>query len=214
MSLDMREMLTGDVNRLRYITRHSTSLVLHRENVAEHSYYVALYADFICRWLEAEGLADSIDVLGLLRRCLVHDLDESRTGDFQRPFKHSNETLKREIEKASAIEFNHAMVAVFPGKENEPTIRMLFANWANAKDNSLEGAIVAFADYLSVLSYLLAETSNANTSVMHHYQTLLEYTSTFQDARYNYIRPLVDQSDILVQEMIRKAGLNKQGEAL
>ena len=47
--LDLKELLLGDPNRLRYVQRYSTSMVIHRENVAEHSYYVALYGRYLCR---------------------------------------------------------------------------------------------------------------------------------------------------------------------
>lgn len=203
--LSIRSMLTGDVNRLRYITRHSTSLVLHKENVAEHSYYVMLYSRFICRWVVKNcNIAGGLDVLAVLERGLVHDLDEARTGDFQRPFKYSNPTLKHEIEKAAEAEFKVILDSVFMGDPD--FVDQMCAAAKAAKDESIEGRIVAFADYLSVVSYLLGEIGSANYSVMHHYQTILEYSALFQGLQYSFIRPLVEESVEMVHEMIRSAG--------
>src|SRR6476660_5737373 len=112
--LDLKTLLSGDTNRLRYIQRHSTSLVLHRENVAEHSYYVSLYSMFLCEWVRKNCADVFVDELTVLRRCLVHDLDESRTGDFQRPFKYSRPDLKNLLDEASTDEFFKVVQPIFP----------------------------------------------------------------------------------------------------
>lgn len=213
-SLDIRELLTGDVNRLRYITRYSTSNLLHRENVAEHSYYVSLYAMLLCRWVNKQSVttgqlsSDPIVAreLIVLQRCLLHDLDETRTGDFQRPFKYKNEKLRLAIEEAAGEEFVEAVRGIFP--EDPIFAHQAHDSWRNAKDDTPEGAIVAFADYLSVMSHLYAEIKCANVSVMQHYKQLMEYTSKFDDSRFDFLRPLVDQVKILVHEMVKMAGFS------
>jgi len=201
--LNIRVMLTGDVNRLRYVTRHSTSLVLHREGVAEHTAYVAIYSMFICDWIRKETERRDINELQVLRRALIHDMDEARTGDFQRPFKYSNPQLKDMLDAAAEQEIEALVLSLF----DEPTYATRMAvMWANAKDSTNEGAIVAFADYLSVVSYLYAEVTNANSTVVENYQTMRDYTAIFMNPRYDFIRPLVDQTIDLVKEIMKRAG--------
>jgi hypothetical protein len=53
---DLEQLLVGDVNRLRYINRFGTALTLHKENVAEHSFYVVLYSFFIAEWVLQQGV--------------------------------------------------------------------------------------------------------------------------------------------------------------
>ncbi len=207
-NIDMRALLTGDVNRLRYITRYSTSLVLHRENVAEHSYYVSLYAMFISRWVDTNSSMnfDSDCQIEVLRRCLLHDIDECRTGDFQRPFKYRRPELKEAMDDAAAEEFSEAIAQIFP--EDERYVRLLSLDWQDAKDDTIVGCIVAFADYLSVISHLYAEVSCANLSVMQHYKSLCQYTHRFDDHKFDFIRPLVDQTRVIFDEMMKSANLN------
>lgn len=203
-SFDLREMLTGDVNRLRYITRYSTSLVLHRENVAEHSYYVSLYAMFITRWVDQNvSFVHPVDQLTILQRCLVHDLDEARTGDFQRPFKYRRPGLKNMMDEAAKQEFSEAITSIFPGDRDY--VLDLSARWEHAKDNSWLGSVVAFADYLSVISHLYAEVSCANMSVMHHYRSLCEYSHKFDGKEFEFIRPLIVQTREIFKEMMHLA---------
>lgn len=54
MSLDVREMLGGDIARLRYIKRFSTCRTVGTETVAEHIAFVSLYCLFIMRWARAQ----------------------------------------------------------------------------------------------------------------------------------------------------------------
>jgi 5'-deoxynucleotidase YfbR-like HD superfamily hydrolase len=205
--LDIRKLLTGDVNRIRYVTRYSTSLVIHRENVAEHSYYVAQYAMFICRWVRMNDpntfVMDDRVELQVLRRCIIHDLDESRTGDFQRPFKYSRPDMKALMDEAAREEFTSAIAQIFP--EDGAYVLSLTDEWENAKDGTTAGAIVAFADYLSVISHLYAEVSCANLSVMQHYESLMEYTDKFNAPRYEFIRPLVQQTQDIFSQMMATA---------
>ena len=210
--ISIKEMLTGDVNRLRYVTRFSTSLVLHRENVAEHSYYVALYGMFLVYWVQENvdlfdynGSSRPICELEVLKRCLLHDVDESRTGDFQRPFKYSNKDLLTQIEAAAKWEFTEAVQPIFP--DNDSYIKTLVNRWVWAKDDSREGAIVALADYMSVISYLLGEAGNSNFSIVRNYRSLLEYKKKFETNRFDFLRPVVLQVFEMFDELLDQAGI-------
>lgn len=206
-SLNIREMLSGDVNRLRYVQRFSMSHVVHKENVAEHSYYVCLYAWLIGKWVnEYHDLPSShssgVDMENLLIKALIHDLEECRTGDFSRIFKYSNPDLTRMI----ALQSGHELCAVFNGIWNNiDKTDSVWRKWVYAKDSSsLEGKILAFADFLAVLAYVVAEINNANASMMQHYSTLSEYFQQFCQKEYDFLNPLVVQTDVIVRQMVEK----------
>ena len=81
---------TDDVKRLTAVWRYSSIPVAVRENVAEHSYWVALYAVLIVRELGAGQ-----DVQGMVAiDGLIHDVGECVTGDVVRPFKYSSPEFK------------------------------------------------------------------------------------------------------------------------
>ncbi len=207
--LDIRAMLTGDFNRIRYVTRYSTSLIIHRENVAEHSYFVTQYAMFICDWVRANHpepfyITDA-EELQVLRRCILHDLDESRTGDFQRPFKYRRPEMKILMDAAAKEEFAEGLVQLFPGSDG--LYEDYTWEWENAKDETPAGLIVTFADYLSVVSHLYAEVACANLSVMQHYESLCEYTHKFDDEKFDFLRPLIEQTNIIFEEMMASANI-------
>ena len=70
---------------LSQILRFSTIPTIHKQNVAEHSYFVTLIAWLICTRMQNEGI--EVDVAKVLTMCLVHDIPESVSGDMPRSVK-------------------------------------------------------------------------------------------------------------------------------
>lgn len=213
----VRGLLTGPINSLRYVTRYSTSLVIHRENVAEHSYYVSLYAMMIHMWYvdkqvqtaAAEGRSltaqecetNTVERISLLQKALLHDGEEALTGDAPRPYKHSDKELLKHMERVASIMARR----VFEGISAEK-VDMLVGIWETSKDNDVPGMVVSFADYLSVLSHLYAEVKSANYTVMRNYETLTEYRNTYRERRFDFLRPLIDESEEIFEEMLVASG--------
>lgn len=75
---------------LAVVPRWSVLPRLTEQNVAMHSYYVALYTDQLCHELEWEPLAR----LQAVRFALVHDMPEHVTGDIIGPTKYK--TINRD----------------------------------------------------------------------------------------------------------------------
>jgi len=193
-NIDLREVLIGQAARLRYIIRFSTCRVAHPESVAEHSYYVALYTALICQWYRA----DSETIAWAMTYAVFHDLEEARSGDFPRPFKHSTPELKASLNVAA----KSAMEQVVHGWSTEPIDRKNWvAVWEYSKTNDVAGSIVAFADFLSALSYLAQENMDRNHSVIEHTAAMRAYYEEFQQERFDFIRPLVVQAGQLMKEI-------------
>lgn len=70
---------------LAVVPRWSGLPRLHQQSVAEHSFYVALYTDIICR---SVGM-DTDRTYAAVSYALIHDMAESTTGDIMGPIKRS-----------------------------------------------------------------------------------------------------------------------------
>lgn len=79
-----------ELRDLALVPRWSIARVIRRQSVAEHTFYVAMYADQIAHmldWYNARG-HEVPQICGwLLISALWHDVEESFTGDIPGPFK-------------------------------------------------------------------------------------------------------------------------------
>jgi 5'-deoxynucleotidase YfbR-like HD superfamily hydrolase len=195
--LNMREMLSGDINRLRYVKRFSTCHVVHTENVAEHAYFVGLYSLLIGEWVSDHG--QEVDMGVLLTKCLLHDVDEARTGDIHRPFKYYNDMITKAL-KWGAGQMFLEIIGKVVHKEASSALGMAM-QWETCKEG-LEGSILAFSDFLAAFGYIWQEIDCANHTMFSHIESIREYLSEFNSNRYDFMRPLVDQVSDIVQEVL------------
>jgi 5'-deoxynucleotidase YfbR-like HD superfamily hydrolase len=208
LGLDLVELLTGDVNRLRYIKRFGTALCLHPENVAEHTFYVMVYSYFISLWAIKHGI--DIDLVRVFQAGMVHDMEEVRTGDFPRPFKYRRAGLKELLDDAAHDEFADLMTSVLP--EDGERVNELCFIWDTARDKSTpEGCIVALADFLSVVSHLYQEVNSANASMFQHFECTREYLDEFNDPAYDFMRPVITEVRRIVLKIFAR-GSNERLE--
>lgn len=78
--------------RLRYIRRWSLMRNTQPENVAEHSYYVALLTHVLCE-IRRRRFGGEVDTGAAVMLALFHDVEEVMTGDIPTPVKHHNRRL-------------------------------------------------------------------------------------------------------------------------
>ncbi len=67
-----------------------------REDVAQHSYFTALYAMILADLERGKGVR--VNSERLLRMALLHDAEEARTGDIHHPFKHQDSAFAEALD--------------------------------------------------------------------------------------------------------------------
>jgi 5'-deoxynucleotidase YfbR-like HD superfamily hydrolase len=182
-NLDLPQILLGRITRLRYIKRYSICPRVHEESVAEHSYYTAFIALVVGMDLQTRG--HSIQLGKLLARALMQDVDEAYSGDFIRMFKHSSPGLKTAID-AAALQFMR-------GFATEAGLGSMYLGfWTEAKDATLEGAIVSFADFASVVSYIAQELRSGNVVMREQLDELNKFCESFFVEKYQPLMVYVE----------------------
>lgn len=134
-----------------------------------------------------------------VKRALLHDIEESHSGDFIRTFKHSDPALCKAIDQASE-KFAKSLL-----KEASPkTYKVLYDLWKHAKDQTLEGMLTEFADFLSVLAYVLRESQMGNKGLLQENSSSLgEYSSKFLHTRYDFLREYIKEAQKLLFKEIQ-----------
>ncbi len=132
------------------VPRWSVVWTLTRDTVANHSYYVAMYADAIAgllKWRNGQGIA----LYYLNRYALIHDLDETVTGDIVSP-------VKREIlnQERADVYIQGKMQERLPAVIDELDMMHAQAFWPEIQ------AIVKAADRLDAVLFLVGEHRMGN----------------------------------------------------
>lgn len=158
-AMNLEELLVGSIRRMSHVNRYSSFVCIRKENVAEHTFYVAMVAYCIARDIERNH-GEKIDYAKLLRSAMLHDLDEALTGDVVRRVKYGVEGLKKILDKAASQSI----------KEMSDDLRIdLHDDWAVAKSKDLEGQIVGLADFFGTVQYTIEEYNSGN----HHMTTVI-----------------------------------------
>lgn len=175
-------MIDGELTRLRNVIRFSNSTRIKDESVAEHSFFTAYYSLILANHLKTvENI--QVDIATVLSRALVHDIDEAKSGDFVRHFKYEDPSLAEHISKVTRSSMRGAFNDVFDNKylvdSNYKSTLELQEYWENSKASGVEGDIVAFADFLSVLSYIMNEIDCGNKKLIRQLDDMYEYANSF-----------------------------------
>lgn len=153
-------MLEREYRELSFVTRWALLRRIRQQSIAEHSYYVALYAMQIAQMIQwPEAFPHTAGNTGdLLRAALYHDLGEVVSGDPPGPV-HRRAILnvdhwQKEIAKGVNRRFGENVAAEWKGAVS-PTSNV-----------GLEvKAIIKVADSLDALFYLLTEQQMGNGTV-------------------------------------------------
>ncbi len=197
MDLNIREMLLGHTQRLRYVVRFGTCYRVHNESVAEHSFYTALYAQLMSQQLEKNHRDFNTELV--IKRALLHDAEEARSGDFPRPYKYSSPELTLALKKSSSVAFVQCFL---PMLRLDSDLQALLDLWQLGKDNTLEGMTVEFSDYLSVLSYIWSEINGSNKTMREHLHEMDKYQAIFEAPEYKFLEPWVQDARQILKEVM------------
>jgi len=127
-----------------YVSRWTILRRNRHQYLAEHSYFVAVYADQIARLIEWDG-----DYGKLMRYALYHDLDETITGDIPGPAKRLGWTKRKAATVLGSI------VSDKFGKDVSDVI---------ASTSKAITSIVSAADSVEEVCYLAEEALSGNSA--------------------------------------------------
>lgn len=195
--LNLFSLARSRAHQLRYVRRFTGCRLNHQENVAEHSFYVVFYCLLMGNALNAQAMHDCleanqdplpeeepIDIGLLLTRAVVHDLEEAISGDFPRPFKYSDATLKEQLDIAGL----KAMYSLLGGINMSTAERaVLLDAWSQQKDGSKESALLKFADLFAFLTFTLEEVRSGNKHILAYCTEVEPYLKLFKEGRYAFL---------------------------
>ena len=140
------------------VERFSVYKCHFREDVAQHSYMTALYAMILADIERCEGR--EVNVERLLRMALLHDAEESRTGDIHHPFKHQDTAFSKTIDDRALQWFSNLMLSL-PDSLAQDYIQLRKAE----QGDSTEALLVRAADKLEALLWAYEEYLLGNEHV-------------------------------------------------
>jgi 5'-deoxynucleotidase len=176
MNLNLQELVCGEPGRLSLTRRWSSHRVIHQESVAEHSYYVCLYAGILGKYFEKNEGGEKLDWDDLIFRALFHDFEEALTGDMPRSFKYLDDDLRETLDRVANVAMNTLLQTLF----DPISVSGFMGYWRQAKDCTTEGRLVAIADFLSALSYCYNEMRVGNLGIQDHLLSMKEYHAYLQ----------------------------------
>jgi 5'-deoxynucleotidase YfbR-like HD superfamily hydrolase len=195
--IDLRDVVLGNTSRLRFVIRFSNCPRIHDESVSDHSFYVAIYSYLIGLALVANGT--KLDLGRMLGKALLHDVDECFSGDFIRMFKHSTPELKEQIDRACGSFMTKYCADI---TQSDKLAVWIYGSWFDSKTD-VEGAVVAFADYLSVLSYIHQEIDLGNKRMERQLPELRRFHEGFVSRKeeFGFLEEYIDQAGKILKEM-------------
>jgi len=140
----------------------------------------------------------------ILSRALLHDLDEAATGDVPRFFKYSDPALKTHLDEVAAKGVDQIAGKLWDAPSSVCAVTDI---WKNAKNDTPEGKILEFADFLSVLSYSWEEVRQSNIIMKEHLTDMVGYYQRFTTKDFDFLRPLIEDARAVLFEEILTNGV-------
>ena len=154
---------------LCYIERCSNTPHIRPYSVAQHSFYIALYA-MIFADIENERILierknsdgshynSLYDTSEVMKKALLHDIEESLTGDILYPVHHENKSFKETLDKVRKKCVDEEVFKELPKNVRKYYIGL----WKTSKDTSKEGILVACMDKFEILMFAIQELDMGN----------------------------------------------------
>jgi len=181
-------------SRLTNIRRYNTEFCNNPENVATHSFFVAYTTMFLCdHYKEVFKEVFSVDTEKALRIALLHDVEESISGDLIPMLK----KIDPEVEKAIA-KINYEIVdrIIFPSDSYKKYVGW----WSDSRGDGIESGIVCAADVICSLMFTHIEYRLGNYRMSVVYGRNLEALKSIDASFSGVFSDLVDLFSILQEE--------------
>lgn len=177
-----------NLRRMRHLRRCNTLPTISDEDVAQHSYYVAMLAMSIgdeyntyatehnvgYHPLDAENQMDELNMEVVLRKALCHDMEETFVSDIPWNIKHADDETHTMFEKA----VQKHMDLVFDGTS---TFQIQRDMNRSCKDG-LEGELVNVTDMLELGIYSWEEYAQGNKSMRRMLDKTVKLIKTYDFA--------------------------------
>lgn len=147
------------IRSLMTVGRFSVYKCHIREDVAQHSYFTALYAMILADLEIRRG--NKVNIENLLRMALLHDAEEASTGDIHHPFKHQDSCFTETID-ARAMEWFEKLMGGLPEELAHEYVKL---RRATSDMTKTESNIVKAADKIEALLWAYEEYSLGNEQV-------------------------------------------------
>lgn len=153
--MGLNEFILG-LNNLEKISRAPGFFKYTEHTVAAHSYRVASISQVLGDIEEANGIL--IDWKALYEKALNHDYTERFIGDIKTPVKYASTELRGMLQVVEEKMTEEFIAQEIPEEFQEIYRRRLF----EAKDDSVEGEILAIADKIDLLYESFEEIVKSN----------------------------------------------------
>lgn len=159
---------------LAHVIRFSSWPGHFSESVAEHSFFTAYFTSLIVQALRQNHY--EIDGEKAITMALVHDMEETFSGDILSPFKNRTPELKSAIRQVNQ-ETIHLVFQDLPERFAQHYISL----WnEEGRGESIEAQIVKIADRLSLLSKCAEEVKTGNQYFGEIYTDALENLQQYE----------------------------------
>lgn len=209
MHLSKFNQIENLVQRFTSVNRYSTSFLIKKESLAEHSSIVALVA--ISLWSDiVENPAnynmspsdyfffvEEVKIADLMKCAILHDLDEAYTGDIVRPTKYFNESVRKEFE--SVEDATRRMIVSKFGSEFESI------DYKNALPK-ISAQFLKLVDLITVIMKLREEIDLGNSIIARNMiDDLLRLRSTIKFDNF-VLTTIWSKIDIMILDIYERYG--------
>lgn len=190
MEKEFRNLLFNQTTNANDVIRYSGTYLVRQENLSSHIYEVSMLAYEIANILN-NRYNEKLDIGVILEKSLIHDIDETATGDIVRNVKHHSEKTKESLDEVASL-------SVKSISDRIEGLESVYDVWSTAKDGK-EGLLIKLVDMIVVARKASLEVEIYNnygalktvTELTYHLEVLLDEIQSFEDLSLNSMRYLV-----------------------
>lgn len=217
VNLFERTILSNPVLRATEVVRYSGIETAKREDIMQHTSQVSLMSYFLALKLVELG-ETNLDIGELLEKALVHDIDETITGDIPRPTKYYSSGIYEGIKEMAEVSAK-LIVEKYVGVEDKQLQQRVLDSLQECKAGAT-GVIIRVTDLLGVAYKCFEELALlgnykfvkvANDALEYLKELVVELnshkesqTNLLTDASLDYLIELVTDSRSVVCDLVEQ----------